>query len=173
MANETATTVKTIRADDETMERFRAISAEYGNQGQALAALVQLHESQRIRTSMPARADELDTYEAHLTRIREMYLASVQMADDANIRVKATYNVEIQVRDRTIADLQTKLDKVSAEADGIRQRLELATAKAETAEAKGEMIEMLNRQIVELRKMIDVPHKAPSKPAKASKEPTE
>lgn len=103
--------VKSIRADDETYEKFKAIaSQEFGNQGQCLSTLINLYETEQSKVKLIERKLEINSFQSHLNKIGELFLMSLQLNQDAEERVRTEFEKLLESKDRLIIDLQTKVD---------------------------------------------------------------
>ena len=121
MENSSELKVKSFRADDETFEKFKGLAAEeFGNQGQCLAALINLYEIEKSKLVLGDRKIEVETFQTHLNRLGELFLASMQLNQDAEIRVRGDFERLLVSKDKIISDLQTKV----AEQSSAAQRLE-------------------------------------------------
>ena len=107
--------VRSFRADDETFEKFKGLATEeFGNQGQCLAALINLYETERSKLVLGERKVEVETFQTHLNRLAELFLASMQLNQDAEARVRGEFERLLISKDKTISDLQTKVAEQAA-----------------------------------------------------------
>jgi chromosome segregation ATPase len=107
--------VRSFRADDETFEKFKGLATEeFGNQGQCLAALINLYETERSKLVLGERKVEVETFQTHLNRLAELFLASMQLNQDAEARVRGEFERLLISKDKTISDLQTKVAEQTA-----------------------------------------------------------
>lgn len=137
--------VRSFRADDETFEKFKTLAnEEFGNQGQCLASLISLYETEKSKAVLVERKIEIENFQTYLNKITEMFLMSLQLNEDAEERIRSEFEHLLNSKDRTIADLQNKETELTA-----TNELYKETAK----EAEQENYRLLN-QISELEKQI-------------------
>ena len=87
MDKDTEYKVKSIRADDEAYEKFKAISQEeFGNQGQCFSTLINLYETEKSKINLSERKLEIDSFQSHLNKISELFLMSLEMNQEAEER---------------------------------------------------------------------------------------
>jgi DNA anti-recombination protein RmuC len=137
--------VRSFRADEETFEKFKALaSEEFGNQGQCLASLISLYETEKSKAVLVERKTEIENFQAHANKIIEMFLMSLQLNEDAEERIRSEFEHLLNSKDRIITDLQTKEQELNTSNELYKE-----TAK----EAEQENYRLLN-QISELEKHI-------------------
>ncbi len=145
MENTAELKVKSFRADDETFEKFKGLAAEeFGNQGQCLAALINLYETEKSKLVLGDRKVEVETFQSHLNRLGELFLASMQLNQDAELRVRAEFEKLLVSKDKSIADLQAKM----ADQAAVAKRLE-----EESKQARHEYYEIYDKS-VQLEKQV-------------------
>lgn len=106
--------VKSFRADDDTFEKFKAIAnEEFGNQGQCLAALVNLYETEKSKATLIERKIEIESFQSYLNKIGELFLMSLQLNQDAETRIRGEFERLLDSKDRTIVDLQSKVKELT------------------------------------------------------------
>lgn len=154
LTNETGNTgelrVKSFRADDETFEKFKVLANdEFGNQGQCLAALINLYETEKSKTSIIERKLEIDSFQTHINKIGELFLMSLQLNQDAEERIRAEFERLLDSKENTIIDLQSKVSDLTA-----TKQSQEETVK----EVKGENRELFTKNI-EFEKNIDKQNK--------------
>jgi chromosome segregation ATPase len=137
--------VRSFRADEETFEKFKTLAnEEFGNQGQCLASLISLYETEKSKAVLVERKTEIENFQAHANKIIEMFLMSLQLNEDAEERIRSEFEHLLSSKDRIITDLQTKEQELNTSNELYKE-----TAK----EAEQENYRLLN-QISELEKHI-------------------
>lgn len=137
--------VRSFRADEETFEKFKTLAnEEFGNQGQCLASLISLYETEKSKAVLVERKTEIENFQAHANKIIEMFLMSLQLNEDAEERIRSEFEHLLSSKDCIITDLQTKEQELNTS-----NELYKKTAK----EAEQENYRLLN-QISELEKHI-------------------
>lgn len=148
MENTPELKVKSFRADDETFEKFKSLATEeFGNQGQCLAALINLYEIEKSKLVLGDRKLEVETFQSHLNRLGEMFLSSMQLNQDAEIRIRGEFDKLLSSKDKTISDLQAKASELAV----AKQSQEDAAKQArhdfyETLEKNTELEKQVSRQ---------------------------
>lgn len=153
--------VRTIRADDATMVKLKEICEEMGcTQGQALAQLVQIWQGQQLRGLAPGRKDEMDAYEAALTRLRELYQGSVAMWAEARQAAREEVRLDMERQQATISLLTEQLrdaqQQGSATAAELAQLQQLQASQAAALADKDRLIEQLRAEIAAAATVRDV-----------------
>ena len=90
MEKEDNSTVKSLRAPQETFEKLKAIAADnqLGSQGEALTALIRLWEVNKAKVAVPDRATEIETFRSYLNKIEDAYIHSLEV----NVAAEASKN---------------------------------------------------------------------------------
>lgn len=107
MENEIKT--RSIRADNESFEKFKVISEEFPNQAQALASLISVYEVQKSKAILPERQAEIESFTSHIQKLNEIYNHSLLLNRDAEIRIRAEFDRQLASKDIIIQDLQEKV----------------------------------------------------------------
>jgi len=145
MENTPELKVKSFRADDETFEKFKSLATEeFGNQGQCLAALINLYEIEKSKLVLGDRKLEVETFQSHLNRLAEMFLSSMHLNQDAEIRIRGEFEKLLISKDKTISDLQAKASELA-----VAKQSQEDAAK----QARHDYFEMLDKS-VELEKQV-------------------
>lgn len=133
--------VKSFRVDDETFEKFKAISTDvFSNQGQCLSALINLYETENSKATIIERKLEIEDFQTHANKLNELFLMSLQLNQDAEIRIRSEFEKLLESKDRTIIDLQNKNKELTISFD---------TLDKSSRDMKEENADFINR-IIEL-----------------------
>ena len=101
---------KSFRIDEETAEKFKAISVELGNnQQQTLSKLIETYELQKGKTVLTNKKGEIETFEKYITLVTRMYMDSLEHNQNVSELVRADFEALLQSKDETIIDLQEKV----------------------------------------------------------------
>lgn len=100
---------RAIRADKDSYEKFRLIAEEFPNQAQALAALVSMYEIQKSKALIPERQTEIENFSVHIQSLNEMFNQALLLNRDAEARIRAEFQRQIDSKDIVIQDLQDKI----------------------------------------------------------------
>lgn len=99
---------RSIRADNDSFEKFKLISEEFPNQAQALAALISVYEVEQSKALLPERQTEIESFSALMQKINEIYNHSLMLNHNAEIRIRAEFERKLTSKDSIIQDLQDK-----------------------------------------------------------------
>ena len=101
--------IKSFRVDEETFEKFKNIaSSEFKGQGQCLEALINLYELENSKASLVERKLEIESFQDYLNKINQLFLTSLQMSKDAEVRFKDEYIKQLNIKNKTIEGLQNR-----------------------------------------------------------------
>jgi hypothetical protein len=65
---------RSIRADENTLERFKAISEEFDNQSVALETLINAYELQKSKGVLTEVKTDIEDFDSHLNSLQKGYL---------------------------------------------------------------------------------------------------
>lgn len=150
--------VRSIRADEETYARLQEIAARdfparkengnsVGGQAAAMAALVAAYEMQQAQEVMSDRAAAIAEFDDLTTRLKQNYLASLQLTQTA-----------AEQAERAVADKVKQLEQAAADAQDARAAEAIEREKAEDTLAK---------QIITLKEAAEAKAKAEEAAAEA------
>lgn len=110
-AESESTNMKTrsIRADENVLNKFVQLSKEFGNQSECLAQLVSTWELHNASTALPDMATDIADIEAHLQALQAAYVHILELNANADERVGMEYKTRLESKDKSISDYQTKL----------------------------------------------------------------
>ena len=101
---------KSIRASDETMNRFRAIAKESGmSQGDALEAMMSAYELAMSTQAYPAVQDDIQAFERGVNLLFQLYSAAIKTSQTQRELAVAEVRRHLDSKDCTIQDLQEQL----------------------------------------------------------------
>ncbi|MPQ44186.1 hypothetical protein [Clostridium tarantellae] len=101
--------IKSFRVDEGIFEKFKQIANEnFGNQNQCLDALINLYEMETSKTSLIERKLEIESFQDYLNKINQLFVTSLQLSQDAEIRVREEFSRQLTIKDTTIERLQLK-----------------------------------------------------------------
>ena len=102
--------IRSIRADEQVLEKFKAISEEYANQSEALSALITAWEMNNSRTVLPSMEKDIATFSGLVQSLQSLYLNALELNNNTELRVRQEFAEQLKSKDRTIEDLQLKSD---------------------------------------------------------------
>lgn len=123
MAEEMKT--RSIRADEQTLERFKALSEEFDNQGECLSSLIKAYEISKAKSVLTDTSRAIEDFETHTTAIQEIFITLLESINNADERIKNKYDLELQTRTRTISDLQMQNTTLNNQLDDAQNLLDL------------------------------------------------
>ena len=115
MAEEMKT--RSIRADEETLDKFRALSEEFNNQGDCLASLIKAYEVNKAKSVLSDVRTNISDYESHINAIQDIFISMLESMQNTDIRVRNEYAVRLEADAKTITDLQNRLDAAIAKSE--------------------------------------------------------
>lgn len=126
MANGKELKPKSFRIDDETMDKFKEISGNTGNnQQETMQLLINAYYMQTQKTGLIEHKASIEEFERYVTSIIAMYTQSLQANHDMKESVMQEFDALLKSKDTTIQDLQSQLTMA-------KQLKEDATLKART-----------------------------------------
>lgn len=143
MADEMKT--RSIRADEETLDKFKALSESFGNQGECLASLIKAYEVNKAKSVLSDVKTNISDYESHINAIQDIFISMLESMQNTDTRVRNEYAVRLDADAKTISDLQSRLDAAITQ-------VENAEVKVKNLESENEL---LLDQIEELNNLTD------------------
>lgn len=123
--------VRSIRADEETFNRFKEICEQAGGQQEALTALISNFELNQAKSTLPGQTTVIDDFKARIEGIMRAYINALELSANAEERIREEFRLHIDTQTKTIANLQTRNDRIKAELDTTKLTLEeISSAKA-------------------------------------------
>ena len=122
METKEKTAVKSTRARVSTISKFDKLAEDFNlTQADLYDIAVDAAEIKLLKEKVPGRVDEIDALETTLTQIRKFYYSSIEMAALAKSTAEKELRVEIDIKTRTIADLQQQQDEMKARLEELEQ----------------------------------------------------
>jgi chromosome segregation ATPase len=147
MEETTQMKVRSIRADETVLDRFKEISEEFPNQSAALDSIIAAWETQNAKAVLSGMETDITDFESHLKSIQSAFLHVLDMNQNAEKRIRMDFKAQLESKDKTIIELQERVGKAdeavkAAElnADEIAQK-----ANAQAQEQAAEVAEVLER----------------------------
>lgn len=138
MADEMKT--RSIRADETTLDRFKAISEEFENQGECLSNLINAYELAKAKNTLTNMQTDISDYETHIAAIQRAFLHILELNENTELRCREEVRRLLESKDLVIEDLQKRLS--DAESKQKIAELETETSKSEYANLLGELNEV-------------------------------
>lgn len=157
MAEEMKT--RSIRADEETLDKFRALSEEFNNQGDCLASLIKAYEVNKAKSILSDVSTNISDYESHINAIQDIFISMLESMQNTDIRVRNEYAVRLEADAKTITDLQNRLTESEAELENAQNLIDINSESLaqlrEQSKKADEQINSLQSQIKDKKEIID------------------
>ncbi len=122
------TKTKAFRADEETIESLDSWAEAKGlRNNEILPALIRAAQMAEEKGKLTGRSTEIDNFSSLLSQLEAAYVASLNLASNADERIKNEFAAQLERQDKTISNLQEQLAEAKQQA---------AAAKAELSEQK-------------------------------------
>ena len=168
--------VRSIRADDEVYAKFKEVCEQAGGQNEALSALISSYELETAKSILSGQATSIDDFKSRIDGVIRAYISALDLSVSAEERVRADYRQRMNTQVKTIEDLQTRNEQLTAdytalsdqseqtrtahqaEVTELRAMYDLAQDKAIQAEKQREQAEkianMATEQVEQLKTMV-------------------
>lgn len=157
MAEEMKT--RSIRADEETLDKFKALSENFENQGECLSSLIKAYEVNKAKSVLSDVRTNISDYESHINAIQDIFISMLESMQNTDIRVRNEYAVRLDADAKTITDLQNRLTESEAELENAQNLLDINSASLaqlrEQNKKADEQINSLQSQIRDKKDIID------------------
>ena len=164
MAEEMKT--RSIRADEETLDKFKALSENFENQGECLSSLIKAYEVNKAKSVLSDVRTNISDYESHINAIQDIFISMLESMQNTDIRVRNEYAVRLDADAKTITDLQNRLTESEAELENAQNLLDINSASLaqlreqnkkadEQLRDKKDIIDSLNIQLSDYLKIKD------------------
>jgi predicted nucleic acid-binding Zn-ribbon protein len=141
--------VKTLRADDDTFEKFKKLASdEFGNQGQCLSALINIYETETAKAVLVDRKLEIDSFQDYINKISNLFVTSLQLNADAEGRIREEFSRQLNSKEQSIENLQEQNSK-------LKEDLQKHKDNAEEIVAKNKELEKLNTGLEKDKKTLE------------------
>lgn len=157
MAEEMKT--RSIRADEETLDKFKALSEEFNNQGECLSSLINAYEIAKAKNTLTNMQTDIEDYESHISAIQKAFLHVLELNENTEVRCREELRSLLDSKDKTITDLQNRLDAAIAKSENAEQDHKTLEKENELLSEKIEKLtkdnDNLNDQIKDKKEIID------------------
>lgn len=118
--------VKSFRISDETMDKFKEISAQIGgNQEQTLEKLLECYRLQTLKNDLDD--DDIEEFERFLSIIARKYITLAESKANLKESIKMDFLIQLEEKDDEIQSLKTELQKlriIKSENDSLKNEIE-------------------------------------------------
>lgn len=134
--------VRSFRITNDVMGRFKELQDEMNlTQDGALKMLVDAYEMEQAKNAIPDRETEISNFQMKANELVEAFLHSLQLNQDAEARIRSEVALQLESKDKVIADLQKQLDETK----------DMLTASETVALEAQNVIDTLDRVVKETR----------------------
>lgn len=155
-----------FRLNDEDIKKFREIADENGlNQAEMFKSILNSFEMAKAKGLISDRAKEIETFQETINGLVGMFINSLSINQTSEERIRETLSLELNTKDKTIADLQEqkeelkeKLKEISSKNKELDSSAKELNTKLETTlnelEQKTKAIDSQQEQINTLNSII-------------------
>lgn len=148
-----------FRIDEKTADNFRKFCEENGmNQAAGFDHIMQIVELGNAKSSIQNRQTEIEEFELHAKALISSYLHSLEINNNAEMRVREQFETELKSKDKTIADLQRQIESLKTDKETAVSQKEEYMKAADQAIKKYELfkeqIETTSQLVAEKEKTI-------------------
>ena len=97
---------------DKAAEQF--VNDNGGSKGDFLTAMLSAWETSAARMALPGRADDIDTFEGHMSAMKASYMQSLYIAKTAREEAEISVKAEIQKAQAKQAEMVTTINDLKA-----------------------------------------------------------
>ena len=135
--------VRSLRADDEVYAKFKEVCEQAGGQNEALSALISSYELETAKSILSGQATSIDDFKSRIDGVIRAYISALDLSVSAEERVRADYRQRMNTQVKTIEDLQTRNEQLTADYTALSEQSEQAQTAHQT-------------EVTELRAMYDL-----------------
>lgn len=119
-----------FRIDTESAKAFREFCDQQGfNQSEGFSYLLKTLELDQAKNQLPERSTEVKQFEQSIKTLQALYLSSLELNANSEVRVKEQFLADLSRKDKTIDELREKITSLE------KQKTDLeATAKEAVAD---------------------------------------
>lgn len=106
-----------FRLVEEDIQKFREIAEEQGlNQAEMFKGLMNSFEMAKAKGQITDRAKEIEVFQDTVNNLVSMFINSLAINQTSEERIRETLSLELNTKDKTIADLQEYKEKMKSAA---------------------------------------------------------
>ncbi len=132
-----------FRADEETKAKFAKICEQFSSKGAALQALIEAHELNSAKATLPGCATLIEDFRAHLEAVSRSYIGQLELTANTEERVRAEFAAQLDSLSKALQTSQTQAQaaqetaaKAQAALDEVKTTSEQERSKATTMVAE-------------------------------------
>ncbi|MEQ8153815.1 MAG: hypothetical protein ABRQ25_02830 [Clostridiaceae bacterium] len=114
----------TMRLSEDTVKGFREIAEKEGiTQEQCLSNLIHVFEMQQAKTSLKDRKREIETFEEYISRLQNLYLASLEINITAEERINSELTKKLTEKNDLILSLNNDIRELKKKLDNSDEKI--------------------------------------------------
>lgn len=102
--------VRSIRTDDMTFEKFKALCDDLGGQSECLSSLITAYELNCSKEAMPEQSTNISDFQAHADSMVRSYVTLLELTQNTEQRIRQEFILQLDSKDKTIIELQRKVE---------------------------------------------------------------
>lgn len=115
------TKTKAFRADEKTISRINTWMENNGiGNSEALERMADIIDMSEAKGALAGRSTEISNFESLVHQLTTAYTASLQLAQNAEARIRSEFAKRLTSQDESIADLQARAKKLTEEASAAK-----------------------------------------------------
>ena len=142
--------VRSIRADEATLDKFKALSAEFESQGDCLSQLITAYEINNAKHILTDVKADIADYESHINSIQQAFLHVLELNSNAEQRIRQEFKDLLCSKDNQILSLQERVDKAEHELENANNIYQQNIDVLKTSESKA------NREVKALTENLSI-----------------
>ncbi|MGL6119396.1 MAG: hypothetical protein ACRC0V_02720, partial [Fusobacteriaceae bacterium] len=106
-----------FRLIEEDIQKFREVAEQQGlNQAEMFQSLMNSFEMAKAKGQITDRAKEIEVFQDTVNNLVSMFINSLAINQTSEERIRETLSLELNTKDKTIADLQEYKEKMKSAA---------------------------------------------------------
>lgn len=123
---------RSIRADEDTLEKFKVLSEEFDNQGECLRGLINAYELNIAKKALPDMGRDIEHFESLLNSIQQAYMYALELNNNSEERIRLEFSMQLESKDKLIQQLQERSESAEMAVETIKSDSEAMIAEAQT-----------------------------------------
>lgn len=138
---------RSIRASEEVLNKFKALSEEFENQSDCLEQLITAYEINTAKHTLTGLETDISDYQVHIDSIQRAFLHILELNSHTEERVKAQFRASIESKDKSIIELQHNADELRKSIEEVKANYEsrLEMLETENNSLNSEKFDIMNR----------------------------
>lgn len=107
----------TIRASEDTIERFKALCGEFKNADEAVQALVNAYALAEAKNVLAGQETCVNDFQSHVDSLVRAYISALDLTANTENRIRGEFRERLESKDKTIMSLQDQLAEAKKTAE--------------------------------------------------------